>query len=75
MESTRYLVVEAVAVEMRCVNVDLVAHAHQIPADPISNVHSQPVEIAEHLSVDGYKEGNSKTDKTRFCVLLFSKLE
>lgn len=57
MKKTWYLEVKAVAVEVYCVNVYFIAHSNQIPADIISNMHSQTMQISKHLSINGWKEG------------------
>lgn len=51
-----YLVLEAVAVEMDRVQVDFVAHAHQVPVDFISHVHGEALQVPKHPAVDSWGE-------------------
>lgn len=48
-----YLVPEAVAVEVHRVQVYLIAHPHQVPADLISHVHGEASQVSKHPPVNG----------------------
>jgi hypothetical protein len=55
-ECGSYLVPEAVAVKMHCVQVYFIAHAHQIPVDLIPHVHGEALQVSKHSPVDGWGE-------------------
>lgn len=49
-----YLIPEAVAVKMYRVQVYFIAHSHQIPADFISHMHREALQVPKHSSINSW---------------------
>lgn len=61
-----YLVSEAVAMEVHRVQVYLIAHSPQVPADFISHVHGEALQVPKHSSINSW--GEHRILKLRFGI-------